>query len=126
MKNWTVGVPDRKIVSGLVFGCQVSSLTAAALAAKGYTTPESVSDNLNISELSDPFLILDMEKAADTINSAIENGEKVWYNIDRQHFHKCLPVSSNHQARKHAEYQHMKREIIPGPRLFPQCPSARR
>ena len=50
MKNWTVGVPDRKTVSGLVFGCQVSTLTAAALAAKGYTTPESVSDNLNISE----------------------------------------------------------------------------
>ena len=77
MKNWTVGVPDRKIVSSLVFGCQVSSLTAAALAAKGYTTPESVSDNLNISELSDPFLILDMDKAADSINAAIDNGEKI-------------------------------------------------
>ena len=81
MKNWTVGVPDRKIVSSLVFGCQVSSLTAAALAAKGYTTPESVSDNLNISELSDPFLILDMDKAADSINAAIDNGEKICFSI---------------------------------------------
>ena len=77
MKNWTVGVPDRKTVSSLVFGCQVSSLTAAALAAKGYTSPESVAENLNIDELSDPFLIKDMDKAAETINSAIDNCEKI-------------------------------------------------
>ena len=77
MKNWTVGVPDKKIISSLVFGCQVNPLTAAALAAKGYTTPESVAAELNVSELSDPFLIKDMDKAADTINTAIENGEKI-------------------------------------------------
>ena len=77
MKNWTVGVPDRKTVSGLVFGCQVSPLTAAALAAKGYTTPESVADSLNVDGLSDPFMIKDMDIAAETINEAIDNEEKI-------------------------------------------------
>ena len=77
MKNWTVGVPDRKIVSSLVFGCQVSPLTAAALAAKGYTTPESVAESLNADGLSDPFSIKDMDIAAETINEAIDNEEKI-------------------------------------------------
>lgn len=77
MKKWTVGVPDKKAVSALMLGCGVSSLAASALAAKGYSSPESVAESLNTDELSDPFLIKDMQEAADTINSAIENGERI-------------------------------------------------
>ena len=77
MKKWTVGVPDKKAVSALMLGCGVTSLAASALAAKGYSSPESVAESLNTDELSDPFLIKDMQKAADTINSAIENGERI-------------------------------------------------
>ena len=77
MKKWTVGVPDKKAVSALMLGCGVTSLTASALAAKGYSSPESVVESLNTDELSDPFLIKDMQEAADTINSAIENGERI-------------------------------------------------
>ena len=77
MKKWSVGVPDRKIVSALMLNCGVSSLAAAALAAKGYSSAESVMESLNADELSDPFLIKDMQEAADTINSAIENGERI-------------------------------------------------
>ncbi len=77
MKKWSVGIPDKKIISALVLNCGVSSLAAAALAAKGYSTAESVIESLNVDELSDPFLIKDMQEAADTINSAIENGERI-------------------------------------------------
>ena len=77
MKKWSVGIPDRKIVSALILNCGVSSLAAAALAAKGYSTAESVMESLNADALSDPFLIKDMQGAADTINSAIENGERI-------------------------------------------------
>ena len=77
MKKWTVGKPDRNSVSALMLGCGVTSLAAAALAAKGYSSPESVIDALNTDELSDPFLIKDMQTAADIINSAIDNGEKI-------------------------------------------------
>ncbi|MBP5581906.1 MAG: single-stranded-DNA-specific exonuclease RecJ [Ruminococcus sp.] len=77
MKKWTVGVPDKKTVSALMLGCGVSSLAASALAAKGYSSPESVAESLNTDELSDPFLIKDMQEAADTINAAIENGERI-------------------------------------------------
>lgn len=77
MKKWTVGMPDRKTVSSLMLSCGVSSLAAAAIASKGYSSPESVMEALNVSELSDPFLIKDMQKAADTINAAIDSDERI-------------------------------------------------
>ena len=77
MKKWTVGMPDRKIISRIMLNCGVTSLTAAALAQKGYSSPEQVAENLNISQLSDPFLIADMQKAADRINEAIDSGERI-------------------------------------------------
>lgn len=77
MKKWTTGKPDKNIVSKLMINCGVSSLTAAVLAQKGYSSPDSVMENLNVSELSDPFLIKDMQAAADTINMAIDNGDRI-------------------------------------------------
>lgn len=77
MKKWKISSPDRSIVSKLAFGCSVTTLTAAALAAKGYSAPESVIENLNSDSLSDPFLIKDMQEAADALNSAIDEGKKI-------------------------------------------------
>lgn len=77
MKKWKISSPDRSIVSKLAFGCSVTSLTAAALAAKGYSAPESVIESLNSDSLSDPFLIKDMQEAADALNSAIDEGRKI-------------------------------------------------
>lgn len=77
MKKWKVGTPDRKIISQLMLKCGVTSLTAASLAFKGYTNPETVMEKLNTDELSDPFDIKDMREAADVINEAINNDEKI-------------------------------------------------
>lgn len=77
MKKWAVNKPDKKIVSDLTLKCGVSTLTAAVLAARGYTTPDEVMNRLNVNELSDPFLIKDMQTAADTINQAIDNGNRI-------------------------------------------------
>ncbi|MBP5378147.1 MAG: single-stranded-DNA-specific exonuclease RecJ [Ruminococcus sp.] len=77
MKKWKISSPDRSIVSKLAFGCSVTTLTAAALAAKGYSAPESVIENLNSDSLSDPFLMKDMQEAADALNSAIDEGKKI-------------------------------------------------
>lgn len=77
MKNWTIGRPDINIVHKLMTECGISSLTASVLASKGYSSSDSVMDNLEMKELSDPFLIKDMKEAADTINSAIDNNERI-------------------------------------------------
>ena len=77
MKKWNIRIPERKTVSALTFGCGVSTLTAAVLASKGYSSPESVINDLQAEGLSDPFLIKDMQKAADAVNNAIDSGMKL-------------------------------------------------
>ncbi len=77
MKKWHISSPDKNTVSKLMIQCGLTSPAASALAAKGYSSPESVLNALNISELSDPFLIKDMQNAADTINGAVDSGEKI-------------------------------------------------
>lgn len=77
MKKWSTKNYDRSIASKLSLSCSVSSLTAAVLAAKGYSSAESVMERLELNELSDPFLIKDMKIAADTINKAVEDGTRI-------------------------------------------------
>lgn len=77
MKKWSVGRPDRKTVSDLTIKCGVSTLTAAVLSSRGFSSPDDVFKNYQVNELSDPFLIKDMQLAADTINNAIECGSKI-------------------------------------------------
>ena len=72
MKKWTKKDIDKSLVPKLASGCGISSLAAAVLAAKGYTSADDVINKLEVSELSSPFLIRDMEIAADIINEAIE------------------------------------------------------
>lgn len=77
MKKWTVDIPDKAAVSKLTFGCGVTTLAAAVLARRGFTSPEDAAESLNVSELSDPFLIKDMQEAADTVNEAINSEERI-------------------------------------------------
>ncbi|MDE6834722.1 MAG: single-stranded-DNA-specific exonuclease RecJ [Ruminococcus sp.] len=77
MKNWVADNPDSDIIKHLMQSCCVTSLTATVLASKGFRTADEVRESLEISELSDPFIIKDMQKAVDIINSAIDNGEKI-------------------------------------------------
>ncbi len=77
MKNWIEYKPDMNVVKKIMSGLSVTQLTATVLASKGYSTPEEVIANLKVSGLSDPFLIKDMEKAVDAINSAFYNGDRI-------------------------------------------------
>lgn len=77
MKKWKIKIPDKSVISKIAMSCGVSSLTAAALVSKGYSSPDSVMQNLNDDELSDPFLIKDMQTAVDTIFSAMEKNELI-------------------------------------------------
>lgn len=74
MKKWKLRNYDENIVGELQRACGITALAASVLAAKGYTSPESVMDKLEVDELSDPFLIRDMRTAADIINQAIDEG----------------------------------------------------
>lgn len=77
MKKWSVKQFDNSLISKLSLNCGISELAAATLAAKGYSSAESVMEKLEINELSSPFLIKDMQAAADTINDTVENGQRI-------------------------------------------------
>ncbi|MDE5583610.1 MAG: single-stranded-DNA-specific exonuclease RecJ [Ruminococcus sp.] len=77
MKYWTINNPDKKIIHSFMTDYDITPLTAVVLASKGYDTTESVMESLEMRELSDPFLIKDMNKAVETINNAVDNGERI-------------------------------------------------
>lgn len=80
MKKWAVNKPDRKIVSDLMTSGGITSL-----AARGFVNIESVFKQLETNELSDPFLIKDMDKAADIINNAIDDGNSGHYKMPKHY-----------------------------------------
>ncbi|MCM1133469.1 MAG: single-stranded-DNA-specific exonuclease RecJ [Ruminococcus flavefaciens] len=77
MNKWKINTPDKDIAGRLAQSCGVTSLTAAALVARGYSSAESVIQSLSEDSLSDPFLLKDMQEAVDTVISAMENDELI-------------------------------------------------
>jgi len=77
MKIWNVNKPDRKTTNRLSFSCGITPLAAAVLVSRGFASPEAVSDRFNTDMLSDPFLIRDMQQAADIINNAIDEEQRI-------------------------------------------------
>lgn len=84
MKRWTVAKADPKKVNMISSETDLSSLLATVMCARGIDTIESLTDFFDTSELSDPFMLLDMDKAVDAVNQAVENGELicVWGDYD--------------------------------------------
>lgn len=77
MKKWEKSVQNREIIRKLSLSCGISPLTAAVLASKGYSSPDSVKQSIDADSLSDPFLIKDMQSAVDTINQAIDENQLI-------------------------------------------------
>lgn len=81
MKNtkWITGKYDENIVSELMNKLGVPSLTAKLLAVRGICDAESATLFLNkdLGDLHNPFLLKDMDRAVERINSALDGGEKM-------------------------------------------------
>jgi single-stranded-DNA-specific exonuclease len=88
MKRWTIQKHDREAVKLLADALKVSPLVAALLISRGYETEEKAHKFLNptYSDLHEPLLLKDMQKAVNRVLKAIENGEKIliWgdYDVD--------------------------------------------
>ncbi|MEO8648520.1 MAG: single-stranded-DNA-specific exonuclease RecJ [Acidobacteriota bacterium] len=87
-KKWTVRKHDHNAAAALAAELNVSKLAAALLIARGFETPEKASQFINPSQqhIHDPSLLLGMTEAADRIEKAISDGEKIliWgdYDVD--------------------------------------------
>ncbi len=88
MKRWNILKHDREKLIQLSQNLKVSPLIAALLVSRGFDTEEKATRFLNpsMSDLHEPFLLKDCEKAMKRIFSAIEKGEKIliWgdYDVD--------------------------------------------
>ncbi len=77
-KKWVVAPADRELAREIADECDIDSLIALILVARGYTDPFEVEEFLSDDQqLCDPFELVDMDKAVERINSAITAGEKI-------------------------------------------------
>ena len=87
-KRWTIRKHDAEAVNALARAMDFKPLVAALLIARGHDTPEKAFQFLNPSpeHLHEPFLLKGMREAADRIQKAVANGEKImiWgdYDVD--------------------------------------------
>ncbi len=77
MKKWIIRRPDEEKVENLLKKTDLPKICAQILVARGIDTVSAAADFFASGELSDPFLLKDMEKAVEIINHALEEGELI-------------------------------------------------
>lgn len=77
-KKWNVAEYDKQQASAVAQQCGINEFAALLLNARGMKTADEVSAFLDMrTQLSDPWLLKDMDKAVERIREAIENEEKI-------------------------------------------------
>ena len=76
-KRWQIGAPDIRKAELLAKQGGITQLCAEILVSRGIETIESEQQALNFSELTDPFLLRDMDKAVERILAAVDSGERI-------------------------------------------------
>lgn len=77
-KKWNLAAPERSAVEGLR-GAGLPALAALVLCARGLDAPEAAKDFLSAGEapLLDPFLLKDMDRAAERLQLALDRQEPI-------------------------------------------------
>lgn len=77
-KLWHIASFDKNQAAALAYEYGYDEFAVLLLSARGLCAPEEVGEFLDgDAELFDPFLIKDMDKAADRVTAAVENNEKI-------------------------------------------------
>lgn len=77
MKKWAVRKSDKSFVDDIVSKTDLTPVVASVLSARGFKDIESVSQLFSYHELTDPFLLKDMQPACDFITKCIEEGTSI-------------------------------------------------
>ena len=77
LKRWKIGTPDPAKAARLRQQGGITQLCAEVLVSRGIESIESAGRLLNVSELSDPLLLKDMDRAAERILAAVDSGERI-------------------------------------------------
>ncbi|QTD43258.1 single-stranded-DNA-specific exonuclease RecJ [Sporosarcina sp. Te-1] len=78
-KKWNIRRPDENVVKALIDEFGLPSIHAKILASRGLTNTDDVRSFLHMNETSlhDPYLLHDMDKAVERIQTAIKEQEKI-------------------------------------------------
>ncbi len=78
-RRWTRAEPEEALAAELAGACRISPLLSVLLLNRGIRDPEAARRflNPNLSDLHDPFLLLDMDLAVQRLVSAVTKGEKI-------------------------------------------------
>ena len=77
-KNWIVNSVDKSLAAELAEECDIDAFVALIAAGRGYTDPADLDEFLTDEViLADPYVLSDIEKAAEIINDAIYGEEKI-------------------------------------------------
>ncbi len=77
MKKWLIKAIDEERVKSLAQSTGWSPFICKILVSRGIVDNVAADTFFNSEQLDDPFLMADMEKAVETINSFVESGEKI-------------------------------------------------
>lgn len=77
MKKWQVKATNSNITANLIKETGLNPFICKILAGRGILSRADAEVFFNSEELSDPFLLADMEKAVEVINEFVEQGEKI-------------------------------------------------
>lgn len=78
LKKWVVAEFDKEFAKQLAEECEIDPIVALIASSRGYTDPMELEQFLSDEPyFTDPFEMEDIEKAADIVNGAIENGERI-------------------------------------------------
>lgn len=78
IKKWQIADFDKMLAKELAEECDIDPIVALIASARGYTDPASLEEFLSDEPcFDDPRNLSDIEKAADIINSYIENGSRI-------------------------------------------------
>lgn len=77
MKKWKISKCDEAKAAEFAKKCDINRLALEVLTSRGFTDFQQVIDYFDVPDLSDPFLIKDMDKAAAAINEKIDNYELI-------------------------------------------------
>ena len=101
MNKWQVKTVDSQIVDSLIQETGLNPFICRILAARGVLSRAAAETFFNSEELSDPFLLSDMQKAVDTINMFIESGERITVYGD----YDCDGITSTYMLFNYLEAQ---------------------
>ena len=76
-KKWVVSRCDKDVAADIAENCGVDPLAAFILCSRGMTDDFEIDSFLYDTDLTDPFMLPDMEKAVERVTYALENGEKI-------------------------------------------------